>query len=87
MEAPPSSVYGGDSSIGNFHHVHKHAFVCFHIATGSIVTLYILLKHSMDFHLWKKVKTLKREVYTLSLAAKDSKVPWYATIVEGLIIG
>ena len=37
---------------------------------------------------WKqKAKTLKKEVYALSLAVKDKRVPWYAKIFAVLIIG
>ncbi|MCX5805458.1 MAG: YkvA family protein [Proteobacteria bacterium] len=37
---------------------------------------------------WKaKAKTLKREVYALSLAVKDPRVPWYAKAFAVLIIG
>ncbi len=42
----------------------------------------------MGFHTWKtKAKTLKREVYALSLAARDPRVPWYAKVFAALIIG
>jgi len=42
----------------------------------------------MDFNSWKtKAKALKREVYALSLAVKDPRVPWYAKIFALLIIG
>ena len=35
----------------------------------------------MDSKSWKlKAKALKQEVYALSLAAKDSRVPWYAKV-------
>jgi uncharacterized membrane protein YkvA (DUF1232 family) len=37
---------------------------------------------------WKqKAKALKKEVYALSLAAKDSRVPWYAKVFAVLIMG
>jgi uncharacterized membrane protein YkvA (DUF1232 family) len=37
---------------------------------------------------WKaKAKALKKEVYALSLAAKDSRVPWYAKAFAVLIMG
>jgi uncharacterized membrane protein YkvA (DUF1232 family) len=37
---------------------------------------------------WKaKAKTLKREVYALSLAARHPRVPWYAKVFAALIIG
>jgi len=37
---------------------------------------------------WKqKTKTLKKEVYALSLAVKDPRVPWYAKVFAVLIIG
>jgi uncharacterized membrane protein YkvA (DUF1232 family) len=37
---------------------------------------------------WKlRAKTLKKEVYALSLAAKDPRVPWHAKILAALIIG
>lgn len=37
---------------------------------------------------WKaKAKALKREVYALSLAAKDPRVPWYAKVFAVFIIG
>ena len=37
---------------------------------------------------WKaKAKALKREVYTLSLAVHDPRVPWYAKAFAVLIIG
>ncbi len=42
----------------------------------------------MIFNSWKiKAKALKREVYALSLAARDPGVPWYAKIFAFLIIG
>jgi uncharacterized membrane protein YkvA (DUF1232 family) len=38
--------------------------------------------------LWKaKAKALKKEVYALSLAAKDSRLPWYAKVFAVLIMG
>jgi uncharacterized membrane protein YkvA (DUF1232 family) len=40
------------------------------------------------FKSWKqKAKTLKKEVYALSLAVKDPRVPWYAKAFAVLIIG
>jgi uncharacterized membrane protein YkvA (DUF1232 family) len=42
----------------------------------------------MDSKSWKlKAKALKQEVYALSLAAKDSRVPWYAKVFAVLIMG
>jgi uncharacterized membrane protein YkvA (DUF1232 family) len=42
----------------------------------------------MDSKSWKlKAKALKQEVYALSLAAKDSRVPWYAKAFAIFIIG
>jgi uncharacterized membrane protein YkvA (DUF1232 family) len=42
----------------------------------------------VDFGSWKeKAQNLKREVYSLSLAAKDPRVPWYAKVFAVLIIG
>ena len=36
---------------------------------------------------WKqRVRRLKREVYALSLAYRDPRVPWYARLVAGLIV-
>jgi uncharacterized membrane protein YkvA (DUF1232 family) len=41
----------------------------------------------LGFDSWKaKAKSLKREVYALSLAAKDPRVPWYAKAFAILII-
>jgi uncharacterized membrane protein YkvA (DUF1232 family) len=40
------------------------------------------------FKSWKlKAKILKKEVYALSLAVKDPRVPWYAKVFALLIIG
>ena len=37
---------------------------------------------------WKeKVKKLKQEIYTLYLAYKDPRVPWYAKIFIAIIVG
>jgi uncharacterized membrane protein YkvA (DUF1232 family) len=42
----------------------------------------------MDFGVWKtKANALKREVYALSLAARDPRVPWYAKVFAAVIIG
>ena len=46
------------------------------------------MKHTSVFKSWKqKAKTLKKEVYALSLAVKDPRVPWYAKAFAVLIIG
>ena len=40
------------------------------------------------FKSWqRKAKALKKEVYALSLAVKDPRVPWYAKVFALLIIG
>jgi len=40
------------------------------------------------FKSWKqKARTLKKEVYALSFAMKDPRVPWYAKLFVALIIG
>ena len=40
------------------------------------------------FKSWKrKAKILKKEVYALSLAVKDPRIPWYAKVFAVLIIG
>lgn len=40
------------------------------------------------FKSWKqKARTLKKEVYALSFAMKDPRVPWYAKLFAALIIG
>ncbi len=42
----------------------------------------------MNSKLWKaKAKALKEEVYALSLAARDSRVPWYAKVFAVFIMG
>ncbi|BBB48777.1 YkvA family protein [Pelolinea submarina] len=42
----------------------------------------------MKFEKWKeKAKTLKREVYTLYLAYKDPRVPWYAKVFSAFVVG
>jgi uncharacterized membrane protein YkvA (DUF1232 family) len=42
----------------------------------------------MGFGSWKiKTRTLKKEVYALTLAARDPRVPWYAKVFAVLIIG
>jgi len=42
----------------------------------------------MDRKSWKtKSKQLKSEVYTLYLASKHSRTPWYAKVLAALIIG
>jgi uncharacterized membrane protein YkvA (DUF1232 family) len=46
------------------------------------------MKRTADFESWKtKAKSLKKEVYALSLAAKDPRVPWHAKVFAILIIG
>jgi uncharacterized membrane protein YkvA (DUF1232 family) len=46
------------------------------------------MKYTTGFSSWKtKVKVLRREVYALSLAAKDPRVPWYAKVFAVLIMG
>lgn len=46
------------------------------------------MRRTMDSKSWKvKVKALKKELYALSLAAKDSRVPWYAKVFAVLIMG
>lgn len=40
------------------------------------------------FNSWKqKAKLVKKEVYALSFAVKDRRVPWYAKAFAVLIIG
>ena len=42
----------------------------------------------MNLEKWKeKAKTLKREVYTLFLAYKDPRVPWYAKAFSAIVVG
>ena len=42
----------------------------------------------MKFEKWKeKAKVLKREVYTLYLAYKDPRVPWYAKVFSAFVVG
>jgi uncharacterized membrane protein YkvA (DUF1232 family) len=42
----------------------------------------------MKIEKWKeKAKTLKREVYTLYLAYKDPRVPWYAKVFSAFVVG
>jgi uncharacterized membrane protein YkvA (DUF1232 family) len=44
--------------------------------------------HTSVLKSWKrKAKILKKEVYALSLAVKDPRVPWYAKVFALLIIG
>ncbi len=46
------------------------------------------MRRTSVFKSWKqKAKTLKKEVYALSLAVKDQRVPWYAKAFAVLIIG
>jgi len=41
----------------------------------------------MNLDKWKqKAKALKKEVYTLFLAYKDPRVPWYAKVFTGLVV-
>ena len=42
---------------------------------------------SMAFEKWKaKARTFKQEVYALSLASKDRRVPWYARVVAIVVV-
>jgi uncharacterized membrane protein YkvA (DUF1232 family) len=42
----------------------------------------------MSLEKWKeKAKTLKSEVYTLFLAYKDPRVPWYAKAFSAVVVG
>jgi uncharacterized membrane protein YkvA (DUF1232 family) len=42
----------------------------------------------MKLDKWKeKAKALKREVYTLFLAYKDPRVPWYAKVFSAFVVG
>jgi len=46
------------------------------------------MRRTSVFKSWKqKAKALKKEVYALSLAVKDPRVPWYAKVCALLIIG
>ena len=44
--------------------------------------------HKVIFENWRqKVRVFKRQTYTLYLAYKDPRVPWYAKLLAALVIG
>ena len=46
------------------------------------------MKYTSGFKSWKtRAKTLKKEVYALSLATRDPRVPWCAKVFAVLIMG
>jgi uncharacterized membrane protein YkvA (DUF1232 family) len=46
------------------------------------------MRRTSVFKAWKrKAKALKKEIYSLSFAVKDPRVPWYAKAFAVLIIG
>lgn len=50
--------------------------------------IFLSLTCEMDRKSWKtKSKQLKSEVYTLYLASKHPRTPWYAKVLAALIIG
>lgn len=47
-----------------------------------------MLEKNACFKSWKqKARVLKKEVYALSLAYKDPRVPWYARVMAAIVVG